>query len=172
MRLFAWPSAGRRAGNRHRPDQRQTGRQQGAYRRHRRPQVAELAHLMPMQLITPEGFSSRTAAPDRRAFLDWECFITKPDSSPPEHLKRLSSSATPRCVRSAVMPSCGLRDLNNPAGGRSAAGVPIQRRYRRRHGDICQQFLPDRAHLLFPARLGKETDYAEASERNFERDKR
>ncbi|VCY17256.1 DNA replication and repair protein RecF [Klebsiella pneumoniae] len=61
----AWAFTGRRAGNRHRPDQRQTGRQQGAYRRHRRPQVAELAHLMPMQLITPEGLLYSTAAPKK-----------------------------------------------------------------------------------------------------------
>lgn len=37
--------------------------------------VAELAHLMPMQLITPEGFTLLNGGPKyRRAFLDWGCF--------------------------------------------------------------------------------------------------
>ena len=45
---------------------------------------AELAHLMPMQLITPEGFTLLNGGPKyRRAFLDWGCFTTKPDFSPP-----------------------------------------------------------------------------------------
>lgn len=45
--------------------------------------VAELAHLMPMQLITPEGFTLLNGGPKyRRAFLDWGCFHSKPDSSP------------------------------------------------------------------------------------------
>ena len=36
--------------------------------------VAELAHLMPMQLITPEGFTLLNGGPKyRRAFLDWGC---------------------------------------------------------------------------------------------------
>lgn len=37
--------------------------------------IAELAHLMPMQLITPEGFTLLNGGPKyRRAFLDWGCF--------------------------------------------------------------------------------------------------
>ena len=37
--------------------------------------VAELALLMPMQLITPEGFTLLNGGPKyRRAFLDWGCF--------------------------------------------------------------------------------------------------
>lgn len=41
--------------------------------------VAELAHLMPMQLITPEGFTLLNGGPKyRRAFLDWGCFHNEP----------------------------------------------------------------------------------------------
>ncbi len=73
--------------------------------------VAELAHLMPMQLITPEGFTLLNGGPKyRRAFLDWGCFHNEAGfftaSEQPEAHR--SSSATPRCVRSAAMPSCGL----------------------------------------------------------------
>ncbi len=41
--------------------------------------VAELAHLMPMQLITPEGFTLLNGGPKfRRAFIDWGCFHDEP----------------------------------------------------------------------------------------------
>lgn len=37
--------------------------------------LAELAKLLPMQLITPEGFDLLTGGPKyRRAFIDWGCF--------------------------------------------------------------------------------------------------
>ena len=41
--------------------------------------VAELAHLMPMQLITPEGFTLLNGGPKyRRAVLDCGCFHNEP----------------------------------------------------------------------------------------------
>ena len=41
--------------------------------------VAELAQLLPMQLITPEGFTLLNGGPKyRRAFLDWGCFHNEP----------------------------------------------------------------------------------------------
>ncbi|STV08211.1 DNA recombination and repair protein RecF [Klebsiella pneumoniae] len=46
--------------------------------------VAELAHLMPMQLITRRGLLYSTAAPNTEEHsLTGDAFITKPDSSPP-----------------------------------------------------------------------------------------
>lgn len=37
--------------------------------------VAELAQMLPMQLITPEGFSLLNGGPKyRRAYIDWGCF--------------------------------------------------------------------------------------------------
>ncbi len=52
--------------------------------------VAELAHLMPMQLITPEGFTLLNGGPKyRRAFLDWGCFHNEPGFHRPSNLKRL-----------------------------------------------------------------------------------
>lgn len=45
--------------------------------------VAELAQLLPMQLITPEGFTLLNGGPKfRRAFLDWGCFHNEPGFSP------------------------------------------------------------------------------------------
>lgn len=45
--------------------------------------IAELAHLMPMQLITPEGLLYSTAAPNtEERSLTGDAFTTKPDSSP------------------------------------------------------------------------------------------
>jgi len=41
--------------------------------------VAELAQLLPMQLITPEGFSLLNGGPKyRRAYVDWGCFHNTP----------------------------------------------------------------------------------------------
>ena len=41
--------------------------------------VAELAQLLPIQLITPEGFTLLNGGPKfRRAFLDWGCFHNEP----------------------------------------------------------------------------------------------
>lgn len=46
--------------------------------------IAELAHLMPMQLITPRGLLYSTAAPNtEERSLTGDAFTTKPDSSPP-----------------------------------------------------------------------------------------
>ena len=46
--------------------------------------VAELAHLMPMQLITPEGLLYSTAAPNtEERSLTGDASTTKPDSLPP-----------------------------------------------------------------------------------------
>lgn len=63
--------------------------------------VAELAHLMPMQLITPEGFTLLNGGPKyRRAFLDWGCFHNEPGFSPPGAISSdCSSSAMRRCAR-------------------------------------------------------------------------
>jgi len=42
--------------------------------------LAELAKLLPMQLITPEGFDLLTGGPKyRRAFIDWGCFHHYPE---------------------------------------------------------------------------------------------
>ena len=72
--------------------------------------VAELAHLMPMQLITPEGLLYSTAAPNtEERSLIGDAFITKPDSSPPEQpeapaetAQRRAAPGEPLCATAAV----------------------------------------------------------------------
>lgn len=62
--------------------------------------VAELAHLMPMQLITPEGFTLLNGGPKyRRAFLDWGCFHNEPGFFIARAISSdCSSSAMRRCA--------------------------------------------------------------------------
>lgn len=62
--------------------------------------VAELAHLMPMQLITPEGFTLLNGGPKyRRAFLDWGCFHNEPGFLPHGAISSdCSSSAMRHCA--------------------------------------------------------------------------
>lgn len=62
--------------------------------------VAELAHLMPMQLITPEGFTLLNGGPKyRRAFLDWGCFHNEPGFFTARAISSdCSSSAMRRCA--------------------------------------------------------------------------
>ncbi len=56
--------------------------------------IAELAHLMPMQLITPEGLLYSTAAPNtEERSLTGDAFTTKPDSSPPEQPETIAETA-------------------------------------------------------------------------------
>ncbi len=138
--------------------------------------VAELAHLMPMQLITPEGFTLLNGGPKyRRAFLDWGCFHNEAGFFTAwSNLKRLGQAAQRRAASGQPLcPAAALGSGINPAGGADQPlACRIQRRYRRRHGGYLSAiFTGIHAHLLFPARLGKETDYAEVLERNFERDR-
>ena len=82
--------------------------------------VAELAHLMPMQLITPEGFTLLNGGPKyRRAFLDWGCF----------HNEAGFFTAWSNLKRLLKQRNAALRQV-----GRYAQACRIQRRYRRRHG--------------------------------------
>ncbi|VFS30210.1 DNA replication and repair protein [Escherichia coli] len=63
--------------------------------------VAELAHLMPMQLITPEGFTLLNGGPNTEEHSSTgDAFTTNPDFSPPGAISSdCSSSAMRRCAR-------------------------------------------------------------------------
>ena len=137
--------------------------------------VAELAHLMPMQLITPEGFTLLNGGPKyRRAFLDWGCFHNEAGFfTARSNLKRLLKQ------RNAALRRVSRYEQLRPwdkeliplaeqisTGARSTA--PVSRRIWR---IPASSFFPSFSLLLFPARLGKETDYAEVLERSFERDR-
>ncbi|STW26456.1 DNA recombination and repair protein RecF [Klebsiella michiganensis] len=122
--------------------------------------VAELAHLMPMQLITPEGFTLLNGGPKyRRAFLDWGCFHNEAGFFTAwSNLKRLVKQ------RNAALASgqslCAAAALGSGAdtagGANQQLAGRIQCRYRRRHGGyLSAVFTGVCSHLLFPARLGE-----------------
>jgi DNA replication and repair protein RecF len=136
--------------------------------------VAELAHLMPMQLITPEGFTLLNGGPKyRRAFLDWGCFHNEAGFFTAwSNLKRLvkqRNAALRQVSRYAQLrPGSGA----DPAGGANQPlACRIQRRYRRRHGGYLSAVFTGVSLTSFQRGWEKETDYAEVLERNFERDR-
>ena len=137
--------------------------------------VAELAHLMPMQLITPEGFTLLNGGPKyRRAFLDWGCFHNEPGFFTAwSNLKRLLKQ------RNAALRQVTRYEQLRPwdkeliplaeqisTGARSIAPVsrpiwliPVS--------NFSLSFLT----FSFQRGWEKETEYAEVLERNFERDR-
>ncbi|MCL2899145.1 DNA replication/repair protein RecF [Brenneria tiliae] len=138
--------------------------------------VAELAQLLPIQLITPEGFTLLNGGPKyRRAFLDWGCFHNEPGFfSAWSNMKRLlrQRNAALRQVERYGQLRAWDQEL-----------VPLAERiseWRAQYsaaiaGDIaatCSQFLPEFAlGFAFQRGWDKESDYAELLERQFERDR-
>ncbi len=88
--------------------------------------VAELALLMPMQLITPEGFTLLNGGPKyRRAFLDWGCFHNE------EQPQAASEAAQRRpAPGDAICPASCVGQGADPAGG---ADQPLASRVQHRH---------------------------------------
>ncbi|STI62606.1 DNA replication and repair protein [Escherichia coli] len=136
----------------------------------------KLAHLMPMQLITPEGFTLLNGGPKyRRAFLDWGCFHNEPGFFTAwSNLKRLlkqRNAALRQVTRyeqlrpwdKELIP---LAEQISTWRAEYSAGIAADM------ADTCKQFLPEFS-LTFSFQRGweKETEYAEVLERNFERDR-
>lgn len=138
--------------------------------------AAELAQLLPMQLITPEGFTLLNGGPKyRRAFLDWGCFHNEPGFFTAwSNLKRLLKQR-----------NAALRQVSRYAQIRAwdQELIPLAERiseWRAAYSDAiaaditatCTQFLPEFA-LSFSFQRGwdKESDYGELLERQFERDR-
>lgn len=138
--------------------------------------VADLAQLLPIQLITPEGFTLLNGGPKyRRAFLDWGCFHHEPGFFAAwSNLKRLVRQ------RNAALRQVGqyrqLRAWDQEL-------IPLAERISAWRADYtaaitadiiatCEQFLPEFS-LSFSFQRGwdKESDYAELLERQFERDR-
>ncbi|MBN3200379.1 DNA replication/repair protein RecF [Pectobacterium brasiliense] len=138
--------------------------------------VAELAQLLPIQLITPEGFTLLNGGPKfRRAFLDWGCFHNEPGFFAAwSNMKRLLRQR-----------NAALRQVSHYGQLRAwdQELVPLAERiseWRAQYSaaianDIattCTQFLPEFS-LSFSFQRGwdKESEYAELLERQFERDR-
>lgn len=138
--------------------------------------IAELAQLLPMQLITPEGFTLLNGGPKyRRAFMDWGCFHHDPDFfNAWSNLKRLLRQR-----------NAALRQVSRYAQLRAwdQELIPLAARISQWRADYsaaiavditatCAQFLPE-FHLEFSFQRGwdRESDYGELLERQFERDR-
>lgn len=138
--------------------------------------VAELAHLMPMQLITPEGFTLLNGGPKyRRAFLDWGCFHNEVGFFTAwSNLKRLlkQRNAALRQVSRYEQLRPWDKELIPLAEQISTWRAEYSAGIAQDMADTCQQFLPEFS-LSFSFQRGweKETDYAEVLERSFERDR-
>ncbi|CAK7070211.1 DNA replication/repair protein RecF [Morganella morganii] len=138
--------------------------------------IAELAKLLPMQLITPEGFTLLNGGPKfRRAYIDWGCFHNEPQFFALwSDLKRL--------VRQR---NAALRQVSNYGQIRhwDQQLIPVAEQvsqWRENYvtaiaQDIeqtCQQFLPEFSlSVSFQRGWDKETDYSELLQRQFERDR-
>ncbi|MEC5320169.1 DNA replication/repair protein RecF [Brenneria populi subsp. brevivirga] len=138
--------------------------------------VAELAQLLPIQLITPEGFTLLNGGPKyRRAFLDWGCFHNEPGFfSAWSNMKRLLRQ------RNAALRQVGrygqLRAWDQELAPLAERISEWRAQYAEAIADdiaaTCTQFLPEFS-LSFAFQRGwdKESDYAELLERQFERDR-
>ncbi|KLV02935.1 recombination protein F [Photobacterium aquae] len=137
--------------------------------------LAQLAKILPLQLITPEGFELLMGGPKfRRAFIDWGVFHVEPQFYHAwSRIKRLTKQ------RNALLKTArGYRELSywDQELAVLAEDINIWRQdyldaVKRKTEEICQSFLPE-----FDIQLGyyrgweKETPYAELLRRNFERD--
>ncbi|MCW0308382.1 DNA replication/repair protein RecF [Pantoea ananatis] len=138
--------------------------------------VADLAQLLPMQLITPEGFTLLNGGPKyRRAYVDWGCFHNTPGFfNAWSNLRRLLKQR-----------NAALRQVTRYSQIRpwDQELVPLAEQISQWRADYsaaisaeivttCAQFLPE-CDLRFSFQRGwdKESDYAELLERNFERDR-
>lgn len=138
--------------------------------------VAELAQLLPMQLITPEGFTLLNGGPKyRRAYVDWGCF----------HNTAGFFNAWSNMRRLLKQRNAALRQVSRYSQIRAwdQELVPLAEKisqWRAEYSEAitaeitatCAQFLPEFA-LTFSFQRGwdKESSYAELLERNFERDR-
>ncbi|WMQ74761.1 MAG: DNA replication and repair protein RecF [Sodalis sp.] len=138
--------------------------------------VAELAQLLPMQLITPEGFTLLNGGPKyRRAFMDWGCFHNEPGFFTAwSNLRRLLKQR-----------NVALRQVSRYQQLRAwdQELIPLANRISQWRSDYseaiatdisatCAQFLPEfRLDFSFQRGWDKESDFGELLERQFERDR-
>ena len=138
--------------------------------------VAELAQLLPMQLITPEGFTLLNGGPKyRRAYVDWGCFHNTPGffnawSNLRRLLKQRNAALRQVSRYSQIRP--WDQELVPLAEQISLWRAEYSAAISAEITATCSQFLPE-FDLRFSLQRGwdKESDYGELLERNFERDR-
>ncbi|GAL29449.1 DNA recombination and repair protein RecF [Vibrio variabilis] len=137
--------------------------------------LAQLAKVLPLQLIHPEGFELLTDGPKfRRAFIDWGVFHSEPGFFEAwGRFKRLSKqrNALLKTATSYRELSYWDRDLAQLAEQIDGWRRTYVEQMKTLAEEMCQSFLPE-----FEIKLGyyrgweKDTPYGELLERNFERD--
>ena len=137
--------------------------------------LAQLAKVLPLQLIHPEGFELLTDGPKfRRAFIDWGVFHSEPGFFEAwGRFKRLSKqrNALLKTATSYRELSYWDKDLAQLAEQIDGWRRTYVEQMKTLAEEMCQSFLPE-----FEIKLGyyrgweKDTPYGELLERNFERD--
>ncbi|WP_159566175.1 DNA replication/repair protein RecF [Budvicia diplopodorum] len=138
--------------------------------------VSELAQLLPIQLITPEGFTLLNGGPKyRRAFLDWGCFHSEPHffhgwSNLRRLLKQRNAALRQTSRYSQIRP--WDQELIPLAAQISEWRAAYAQAIAQDITATCAEFLPE-FNLSFSFQRGwdKESDYGELLERQFERDR-
>ncbi|MEZ8131177.1 DNA replication/repair protein RecF [Enterovibrio norvegicus] len=137
--------------------------------------LVQLAEVLPMQLITPEGFELLTGGPKfRRAFIDWGVFHVEPQFYPVwSRVKRLTKQRnallkTARSYRELSYWDAELAPLANQIDQWRREYI---NKLAERASALCQAFLPEYdIKLSYSRGWEKDTDYAELLRDNFLRD--
>lgn len=138
--------------------------------------ISDLAHLLPMQLITPEGLTLLNGGPSyRRAFLDWGLFHHHPSFHAAwSNLNRLLKQRN--AALSQHQPYAAIKvwdiELTKLAHQVSDWRAEYAEALRPEIEQTCQLFLPELTiQVSFHQGWEKNTDYADILAQNFERDK-
>ncbi|CAH8211736.1 DNA replication/repair protein RecF [Vibrio aestuarianus] len=137
--------------------------------------LAQLAQVLPLQLIHPEGFDLLTDGPkQRRAFIDWGVFHTEPAFYDAwGRFKRLNKQ------RNALLKTAtSYRELSywDQEMARLAEQIDVWRsayvaQMKLVAEELCQGFLPEfDIQLKYSRGWDKDTPYQQILEKNFERD--
>lgn len=137
--------------------------------------LAQLAQVLPLQLIHPEGFDLLTDGPKhRRAFIDWGVFHTEPQFYETwGRLKRLNKqrNALLKTATSYRELSYWDQELAELAEKISAWRKEYIEQVRQVAEEICQSFLPEfDIQLNYYRGWDKSTPYSDILRDNFERD--
>lgn len=138
--------------------------------------ISDLAHLLPMQVITPEGLTLLNGGPTyRRAFLDWGLFHQHPEFySHWANLKRLlkqRNSALAQMRNYAELRPWDI-ELTKLANIVSQLRAAYAEALRPEIEKTCQFFLPElEISVSFHQGWEKGADYAEILAQGFERDR-
>ncbi|WP_373777808.1 DNA replication/repair protein RecF [Glaesserella sp.] len=138
--------------------------------------ISDLAHLLPMQVITPEGLTLLNGGPTfRRAFLDWGLFHQHTEFyihwSNLKRLLKQRNSALAQVRRYAELRPWDM-ELSKLAQIVSHLRAGYAEALRPEIEKTCQFFLPElEISVSFHQGWEKGCDYAEMLEQGFERDR-